>query len=241
MQKVDILAFGAHPDDVEYGAGGFMLKACDDGQKTAIIDLTPGDKSTHGTVQDREKEAKNASSILGLSYRDNLAIPDNTVNHLSHEQTLLVIEQIRLFKPSVILAPYYNDLHPDHAECGLLVERAVFFANVKNHHTGITLPPHKVDHIFFYQLHTNFDPSFIIDISSVIDKKIKGIYAHVSQFFYEQDGVYSLRKSDFEEVIRHKNGVQGRRIGAEYGEAFYSKKYIGFNAMPNFISGTPKE
>lgn len=239
--KVDILAFAAHPDDVEYGAGGFLLKAKEQGLSTAIIDLTLGDKSTHGSVKERLKEADSASKILELNERENLKIPDNHVNPYDENQIVQVVRVIRNFKPTYILAPYFHDLHPDHAHCGQLVEKAAFFSKVKNHHKNITDEPHKVSYVLYYQLHTDFLPSFIIDISTTIDKKIDAIYAHKSQFFYEHNGILSPRNPELENAIRHKASVYGKKIATQYGEPFYTKSYIGFSNIPTFISGSPKE
>ncbi|SHJ86794.1 PIG-L deacetylase family protein [Paramaledivibacter caminithermalis] len=143
---LNLICFSPHPDDAELFVGGILLKHSSK-YKIGIIDLTKGEKSTNGDVQQREKEALNSSEILGVHIKENLNIHDTCINHLSNEQLIKVVEIIRKYKPTIILAPYYVDKNPDHREAGLLIKDAIFKAALANLYPKY--PVHRCANLFF--------------------------------------------------------------------------------------------
>src|SRR5258706_5683958 len=190
LNKIDVLAFGAHPDDVEACAAGFLIKAKEEGFTTGIIDLTRGEASNFGSMEERDEEARKAAEILKLDVRLNLDIPDSDID-ISKENLEKVVEVIRKYKPDIIIFPYFEDLHPGHAATGILGEKAAFFAKIQKFSVNVNLPAHQPTLVMFYMLHTEFQPSFILDVSEVYEKKLKAIYAHASQFFQKKGNKYS--------------------------------------------------
>ncbi|RMG40041.1 MAG: bacillithiol biosynthesis deacetylase BshB1, partial [Methanobacteriota archaeon] len=177
---LDILAFGAHPDDVELGCGGTLLKLAKLGYRTGIVDLTRGEMGTRGTPEEREKEAQSAAQLLKADLRVNLRIPDANIEN-SKENQLKVIECIREYTPRMILLPYPEDRHPDHIHASHLVKEAAFYSGLKKLQ-GSSLPPHRPSRLIYYMMTNEFTPSFIVDISEEFEGKIAALKAHTSQF-----------------------------------------------------------
>lgn len=177
MDKVNILAFGAHPDDVEIGMGGTIIKHTSLGYKTAIVDLTLGELSTNGTVKQRLREAEISSKILGLYKRDNLGLKDRNIM-VNSTNIRLVVDVIRKFKPDIVAMPYWEDSHPDHENCARLIREAIFSAALIKFKTEYEA--HKVKQTLYYFINETPEPSFLVDVSQVYDKKIQAIYAYES-------------------------------------------------------------
>ncbi|MEW6088615.1 MAG: bacillithiol biosynthesis deacetylase BshB1 [bacterium] len=211
--QLDILAFGAHPDDVEICAGGFLYKMKTLGYKTGVIDLTRGENGTYGTPKQRKKESARASGILKLNIRETLDMGDAKVSDCEENRVILA-EKIRFYKPRILLLPYWHDAHPDHVTTSILGEKACFYAKLKNLH--IPLSPYKVEIVFFYQLHEFVSPSFIVDISSEFPVKMNAIKAYRSQFGIKERKV-------FLEKIETKSKFCGHLVQTRYGEPFISK------------------
>lgn len=216
MSCVDILAFGAHPDDVEIGAGGIIAKHAYGGFKTAICNLTEAELSSNGTVENRRSESQKAASILGVEHVLNLGIPDRGIDN-AHVNNL--IEVIRTLRPTTVLLPYWIDRHPDHVACSKLGTEAVFDAGIAKKEIQGT-SSHRVKHVFYYFLNNIAEADLIIDISGVYEKKIEALRSYTTQFDRNQGEVDTpINRSNFLEMIRGRDSMWGYQAGAYYGEA----------------------
>ncbi|GGF89012.1 bacillithiol biosynthesis deacetylase BshB1 [Paenibacillus abyssi] len=178
-ETVDILAFGAHPDDVEIGMGGTIAKHVQAGYRVAICDLTEAEMSSNGTVDRRRMEAADASAVLGLSARTCLKLPDRGLSG-SPDQIAAIVTEIRRFRPRIVFAPYWDDRHPDHNACSALVEEAVFNAKLRRYMPE--LPPVQVEQLVFYYINDIKDVSLMVDISDYYEAKRLALQAYQSQF-----------------------------------------------------------
>ena len=181
--NLDFLTFAAHPDDAELSMGGTIAKMIKKGKSFGIIDLTQGELGTRGNKETRKKEADDASSILDITIRENLEIPDGNI-FVNEENTIKIIEILRKYRPKIIFAPYFNDRHPDHIEASKLIKRAMFLSGLPKIETK---SDNQVQEAFrpkklFYFIQTyEFDPTFIIDISDTFDTKMKSMRAYKTQ------------------------------------------------------------
>jgi len=221
-QPVDILAFGAHPDDVECGCGGLLAKEKSLGYRVAVIDLTRGELSTNGTVEIRKAEAGKAAQILGLSWRCNLELPDCGVGK-GTGQLEKIVRVIRTAAPRVVLAPYVRDRHPDHEAACRLVTEACFAAGVGKLFPG--LAPHRPAALLYYFLATSVTPQFIVDVTSVYEIKIRCIAVHQSQFSPEEGTATFLNtgQGSFPALVEARDRYYGSLIGTAYGEGFITE------------------
>ena len=220
--KLDILAFGAHPDDVEIAISGTVIKHIKQGYKVGVIDLTCGELGTRGAPDIRAREAAAAAQFMGLTVRDNLGLPDGFVE-VNRPNKLKVIEVIRKYQPQVILLPMEQDRHPDHGACGKLVRESCFLSGLIKIETEY--PPHKPSQIFNYFLAWEFDYSFIVDISDCFADKMKAIRLFASQFYQSDNDDQPqtlLSRPDFLEWIENRARYYGSRLGVKYGEPFHS-------------------
>ena len=167
--KLDALAFGAHPDDVELMCAATLVKLKNKGYKTGVVSLTRAELGTRGTPEIRKKENEKAAEILGLSANIILDIPDGRVA-ITEKNKLKVIRQIRKFKPTIVFAPYWKTRHPDHGNCSLLLKEAAFLSGLKNIDTN--QEPHRPAKVIYYMELYYFAPSFIVDVSETFDDKI---------------------------------------------------------------------
>jgi N-acetylglucosamine malate deacetylase 1 len=240
--RVDVLGIGAHPDDVEACAGGLLIKAKKYGWTTGILDLTRGEGSNFGTVEERAHEAAEASKILKLDYRGNLGVPDMHVGDTEDAMPKLV-SVLRELRPKIILLPYFADLHPDHAATGQVGNMAAFMAKIARYLTpdGKQQPPHQVSLTAYYMLHTEFNPSFVLDVSEEHQTKMRSIHAHRSQFFKkdEASGEYTqdYHNPEFLEFFEARSRVYGYKIGVRFGEPFLIKGYLGLRSLEGLMSG----
>lgn len=206
--KCDILAIGAHPDDVELGCGGTIIKLISEGKKVGIIDLTEGELGTRGTAETRAKEAKDSAEILGISVRENLKLKDGFLNN-SEEYQLKVVEKIRQYKPDIVLANAIDDRHPDHAKAAKLISDACFLAGLKKIKTFDGDEPQDVwrpKHIFHYIQWKNIVPEFVIDITGFLDKKIEACLAYKTQFYNpdSNEPITPIATKDFLESLTYR-------------------------------------
>lgn len=214
---IDIVAFGAHPDDVEIGIGGILIKHHFEGYKTMICDLTEAELSSNGTVDQRRKEASRAGKILKVHERINLVFPDRGLR-LCPEQIDPITEVIRMYRPSVVLAPHWDDRHPDHVLCGQMVKEAVFNAKLANKKIGQTRA-HHVKHLYFYFINGWGQADVIVDVSDVYEEKLKALRAYQSQFIKEKGEVDTpINDPLFFERIRGRDMHFGHQVGVKYGE-----------------------
>ena len=227
-QKIDILAFGPHPDDVELGCGGTLCKLKKMGYSTGIIDLTKGELGSRGTVEQRNKESTKAGKILNIDYRENIKLPDGGIDP-SPENRAKIIRIIREHKPIIIFAPYLDDRHPDHVHASRLITESWFFAGVRK--VMPELKPHRPYRIIYYMAKYEFQPSFVIDISEEFDKKFQALKAYQSQFYNpewpEQQTFISSRW--FIESVEFRARHFGWMAGVKYGEPFWIKETLAID------------
>ena len=233
--KCDFLAIGAHPDDVELGCGGTIIKLISEGKTVSVIDLTEGELGTRGTSETRAQEAADAAKLLGLTARENLKMKDGFLNNSEYYQ-LKIVEKIRKYKPTIVLANAIDDRHPDHAKAAKLVSDACFLAGLKKVETfeeGELQETWRPKHIFHYIQWKNIVPEFVIDISGFMDKKIEACLAYKTQFYNPEskEPVTPIATKDFLESLTYRAQDLGRLSGVEYAEGFTTEKLI---ALKNF-------
>ena len=233
--KIDILAFGAHPDDVELGCGGTIAKLISEGKKCAIIDLTKGELGTRGTDETRREEAEESARILGISARENLGMKDGFLVN-SEEYQLEIVKIIRKYRPEIVLANAIDDRHPDHAKAAKLVSDACFLAGLRKVETLIDGDIQEVwrpKQIFHYIQWKDIKPEFVIDISEHLEKKLEACMAFKTQFYDPKstEPETPITSKDFYESLTYRAQDLGRLSGVTYAEGFTSEKLI---AMKNF-------
>ncbi len=233
--KVDILAIGAHPDDVELGCGGTIAKLISEGKTVALIDLTKGELGTRGTDETRKKEADESAKILGISARENLGMKDGFLNN-SEEYQMRIVKVIRKYKPEIVLANAIDDRHPDHAKGAKLVSDACFLSGLIKIETEIDGRNQDIwrpKHIFHYIQWKEIEPDFVIDISNFIDKKIAACLAYKTQFYdpNSTEPMTPIATKDFLESLTYRAQNLGRLSGCEYAEGFTTEKML---ALKNF-------
>lgn len=224
LYKVDILAFGAHPDDVECAMAGTLYKHINLGKKVAIVDLTLGEKGTYGSVIEREKEALNASKILKIHHREQLDLSDGNIEN-TEKNRLKVIEMIRKYQPQVIFANAIKDFHPDHAKAAQLVKDAAFLSGLKKIETP-EFKKWRPTAVYHYIQDEFITPDFVVDVSNEMETKLKSIEAYTSQFVTPKDHNYSGINHLIRQ-IKNINGLLGRPINVKYAEGFTTNKYLG--------------
>lgn len=232
MAAVDVLAVGAHPDDAELGIGGLLHKLARRGYRVGILDLTRGEMSTRGTVEERAAEAAEAARILGAVRRENAALPDAGVANTAEFQRR-VIPFLRSFRPRILLATMDNDRHPDHSAAHHLIRDASDFAGLARIVTGHE--PYRPRVLYGYHPYREHGmPGLIVDISDDFDAKIEALRAHASQFFNPAYGAPTTYISGeaFWESIRTRAAYWGSRIGVRYGEALYAREAVGVDLPP---------
>lgn len=233
--KLDILAFSAHPDDAELSCGGVIIKMAKAGYKIGIIDLTQAELSTRGTVDLREKEADKASALLNLSVRENLKIPDGQIDN-SLSNRLKVIESIRKYQPEILLAPYFEDRHPDHIHASTLISESNFYSGLSK--LEIDFRSYRAKNIIYYYQHMVDKPSFVVDITEEFDAKMKAVKAYTSQFYNpdsDEPETY-ISNEQFIESLRNRAEYYGYQIGVKYGEPFFIKSMIKIDNIYEIFS-----
>jgi N-acetylglucosamine malate deacetylase 1 len=226
--KIDVLAFGPHPDDVEMGCGGLLFKLKKTGYKTGIIDLTMGELSSNGDIETRVRETNAASRILELDVRENLNLADgNIINDM--ESRNRVIEMLRKYRPKMVLFPYYKDRHPDHENAHKLIKDSVFISGLVKYQTSMEF--FRPDIVINYMLHYEFAPSFIVDIADEFEKKIEAVTAYGSQFFstIEKDVVTHISTKSFKDILHTRARYFGLKINSCAGEAYFINSKIMIN------------
>ncbi|HEX7707527.1 MAG TPA: bacillithiol biosynthesis deacetylase BshB1 [Thermoanaerobaculia bacterium] len=223
QEQVDILFFGAHPDDVELTVGATAAKCVKDGLRIGIVDLTSGEMGTRGTAKTRRREAQNAAKILGSSFRQQLDFGDGNLQ-TGREQEMQIIEIIRERRPRLVIAPYPEDRHPDHSRAGRVVTDASFYAGLRALETE--RPAHRPQSVLYYLQHYMVPPTFIVDVSGSWKTKMKAVHAFKSQFHdpSSKEPLTILSDPKFLEMIEARGRHFGMLIGATYGEAFVSRQ-----------------
>lgn len=237
--KLDILAFGAHPDDVELSCAGTLLVEKKNGKKVGVVDLTQGELGTRGSAEIRRKEAAAAAAILQLDVRENLELPDGFFkNDEAHQRR--IIQAIRKYQPEIVLCNAPEDRHPDHGRSAQLMEDAVFLAGLRKIETtqdGQIQDVWRPSYVFNYIQDRYLHPNFLIDISDVMEQKLASIRAYGTQFDspnLNEPQTY-ISTPDFLESIIYRAKMYGKMIGVKYAEGYISRKMIGFNNFDAFI------
>lgn len=228
VNKVDILAFGAHPDDVECAVSGTLLKHIAMGKTVAIIDLTAGENGSFGNRETRLKESKKASETLGVSYRECLGIRDGAIEN-NELNRLLVINSIRRYQPEIVLANALHDYHPDHALAANLVSNSVFLSGlekIQTFHNNELQNKWRPKAVYHYIQDMLDKPDFVIDISEYMSKKMDVILAYKSQFISPKNNAPNSIIRLLEQ-IKSTNAIFGRPINSNYAEGFNINRYIG--------------
>lgn len=222
---IDILAFGAHPDDVEIGMGGSLAKYAQMGYQVAICDLTMAELSSNGTVSIRQEEAKLAGEILGITKRIQLSLPDRGL-YISEEAINSIVAIIREYRPKIVFVPYYEDRHPDHGHCSRLVGEAVFSAGIGKYKDHLQQPPHRVQSSYYYLINGFHKPDFVIDISDNIEQKVKSLQAYESQFVKSTLSTDTPLTNGYIEAVESRERMYGREVGVKFAEGFKTSKPI---------------
>ena len=237
--KVDILAIGAHPDDVELGCGGTLAKLFLEGKKAAIVDLTQGELGTRGTNITRAQEAASASEILGISARENLKMKDGFILN-SEEYQIQIVKMIRKYQPEIVLANAVDDRHPDHAKAAKLVSDACFLSGLVKIETELDGEHQKQwrpKQVFHYIQWKHITPDFVIDISNFMEKKIEACLAYKTQFYdpNSNEPMTPIATKDFLESLTYRAQDLGRLSGVEFAEGFTTEKLLAFKNFDGII------
>ncbi len=237
IQELDILAFAAHPDDVELGCSGTLYKHVLKGYKVGIIDLTRGELGTRGSVELRNKEAEASSKVLGVSVRENLDFADGFFQNDKVHQ-LEIIKVIRKYRPKIILANSISDRHCDHQRAAALVADAAFLsglAKIETFFDGKAQQAWRPQAVYHYIQDYYLKPDFAVDITETFDKKIESILCFSSQFYNPKSNEPEtpISSKDFLDFIEARAREFGRPIQAKYAEGFKTTRYVGINDLFN--------
>jgi bacillithiol biosynthesis deacetylase BshB1 len=223
--SVDVLAIGAHPDDVEMIAGGTIAKLIDRGRQVAIVDMTRGEMGTRGTPEARAAEAADAARTLGVCERVNLELPDGRLEN-TEQARVRVVEQIRRLRPKLVMTHYWDDLHPDHSATGTIVRDTMYPAGFANYPAKGS--PFRPNEYLFFMAHFTFEPSFIVDITGYWEQKVEAVKHYRSQLHdATQDGLETLiSQPTFLKRLEGRARNYGGMIYAEFGEPFLVRRPI---------------
>ena len=222
IDTVDVLAIAAHRDDVEQTCGGTLLRMAARGLRTAILDLTQGEAGTRGSTEERAREAEEAAHILGVGWRQALTLPDGAIEN-TLENRIAIVRVLRQLRPRVVILPYWQARHPDHAITGTLGYDACFLSGLKKIDTGVD--PHRPFKIVYASLYADVRPSFVIDITPFIEQRHLALMAYRSQYANQSAGSGLFVP---EEEIRERTFAEARHYGllagVRYGEPFVQKE-----------------
>lgn len=221
--KLDVLAIGSHPDDVELGCGGTLAQMAGRGIKVGILHLTRGEAGTRGSEAQRRQEAEEAARILGVVALEFMDCGDGQLQHGCEEEDVL-IEHLRNWRPELVLGPAPADRHPDHGRAHRLVADSSFYSGLARRGSG---DPHRPAAVFSYMQHDPFDPSFIVDVSAGWEVKLEALAAYSSQLYQGDDSneepPTKVASPEFRQAIEGRARHFGLMIGAAYGEPFWSR------------------
>lgn len=237
--KLDILAIGAHPDDIELSCSGTIAKEVAKGRKVGVLDLTRGELGTRGTAETRDQEAADAAKILGLEIRENLGFKDGFfVNNEEHQ--LEVIKILRKYKPEIVFCNAIDDRHIDHGKGSKLVSDACFLSGLKKIETtenGVEQEPWRPKHVYHYIQWKNITPDIAVDITGYMDVKMNSVKAYKTQFFDKESSEPStpISSNNFFDSITYRARDLGRLIGTEYAEGFTVERYPAVDSIFDLI------
>ncbi len=233
--KLDILAFGAHPDDVELGCGATLAKEISTGKKVGVVDLTRGELGTRGSAEIRDKEAAKAAEILGVAVRENLRFKDGFfVNDEKHQ--LEIIKMIRKYKPEIVICNAIDDRHIDHGKGSKLVSDACFLSGLRRIETSLdekVQTEWRPKLVYHYIQWKNIEPDFVVDVSGFMQKKIDAVMAYSSQFYdpNSKEPVSPIATKNFTESIEYRAKDLGRLVFVDYAEGFTVERYVAVNSL----------
>jgi bacillithiol biosynthesis deacetylase BshB1 len=237
--KLDILAFGAHPDDVELGCAGTIAKEVSLGKKVGIIDLTQGELGTRGSAELRKEEASKAANILGVSVRENLKFSDGFfVNDQQHQ--LEIIKKIRQYQPEIVLCNAIEDRHIDHGKGSKLVSDACFLSGLEKIETalnGRSQEKWRPKLVYHYIQWKNIPPDFVVDVSGFMSQKLDAVMAYSSQFFDpdSDEPETPISSKNFTDSIEYRARDLGRLIGTEHAEGFTAERFVAVDSLDKLI------
>ena len=238
--KLDILAIGSHPDDVELGCSGTLIAEIRRGKKAGIIDLTQGELGTRGTIETRYQEAADAAKIMGVAVRENLKMRDGFFqNDEAHQMQL--IKLIRKYRPEVVIGNILEDRHPDHGRGGWLTYDACFFSGLRQIKTtgddGQEQERWRPKILLHYIQDRFYEPNLIVDVSDVWEQRMEAVRAYRTQFLADasSDPQTYISSPEFMEALTARARSLGKRIGVKYGEGFLSKKSIGIKTLDALV------
>lgn len=237
--KLDILAIGAHPDDVELGCGATVAKEIFLGKKVGILDLTRGELGTRGSAKIREKEAENAATILGVSVRENLNFSDGFFSN-DKEHQIKIIEIIRKYKPTIVLCNAIDDRHIDHSKGSKLVSDACFLSGllkIETKYKDIKQDAWRPKQVYHYIQWKNIEPSFVIDVTGFIETKMKAVKAYSSQFYNpnSKEPNSPISNKNFLDSVKYRAQDLGRIIGTDYAEGYTTERYVAVKSLDNLF------
>ncbi len=231
---VDVLLFGAHPDDVEWGAGGIMLLMKQHAMSFAIVDLTAGEMGSRGTAEERDAEAQAASQFAGAAVRECLNMPDcGLVDSVANRRAIASV--IRRFQPRLVLAPYWEDRHPDHAAAGAMVRNSALFCTLRKFDDANA--PQKPEAFLYFLLHHYEKPSLVVDVSAVYEKKMQLLRLHHSQFSKTATGfgVLAQGMDDYLYGLESRDRFFGALVGARHGEALVVERPLRMAGLGGLV------
>lgn len=233
--KLDILAIGAHPDDVELGCGATIAKEIANGKKVGILDLTRGELGTRGSGEIRDQEAADAAKVLGAAVRENIALADGFFEN-NKESQLKIIEVIRKYQPEIVLCNAISDRHIDHGKGSKLTSDACFLSGLIKIETSVdgkSQEKWRPKFVYHYIQWHNLEPDVVVDVSGFIDKKCEAVFAYTSQFHdpNSKEGETPISSTTFKESINYRARDLGRLIGVDYGEGFTVERYPAVDSL----------
>jgi bacillithiol biosynthesis deacetylase BshB1 len=237
--KLDILAIGAHPDDVELGCGATLAKEISRGKKVGILDLTRGELGTRGSADLRDVEAANAAKILGVTVRENLAFADGFFkNDQAHQ--LEIIKILRKYQPDIVLCNAIDDRHIDHGKGSKLASDACFLSGLMKIATELDGKPQekwRPKHVYHYIQWKNIEPDFVVDVSGFIHKKHEAVMAYSSQFYdpMSKEAETPITSKNFIDSIHYRARDLGRLIGVDHAEGFTVERFVAVDSLDNLI------
>ncbi len=237
--KLDILCFGAHPDDVELGCGATVAKEVSLGKKVGIIDLTRGELGTRGTAEIRDEEAAAAAKILGVSVRENLKMRDGFfVNDEGHQ--IEIIKMLRKYRPEIVICNAIDDRHIDHGKGSKLVSDACFLSGLIKIETNIdgeNQQAWRPKLVYHYIQWKDLKPDFVVDVSGFLDKKVEALMAYQSQFYdpNSDEPITPIATKNFKDSILYRAQDLGRLINSEYAEGFNVERYLAVNSLSDLV------
>lgn len=235
--SLDLLAIGPHPDDVELFCGGMVIKMASRGYQVGIVDLTRGELASNGDPEIRAVEAAEAARVMGLTTRENLALPDGALlpwsphealpDERHHTPTARVVEMLRRLRPTLVLIPWQKDRHPDHTQASALLSRAIFLSGLRRYTTAADLPPFAPQQVLFYAMRHTFSPSFLVDISAHAEQKKQAILCHASQVTPKNGAATLVGSPQSLDAIDARDRFYGSMLGVERAEPFYCENTLG--------------